>query len=330
MADVFISYAREDRVKAEHIASGLAAIGLEAFWDGDIPPGQTWSDYIEGKLSQCKAVIVLWSEHSTKSQWVREEARMGREHAKLIPVMLDASTPPFGFGEVQAADLSRWSGDYTQPEWKRFAQAVHVAARGAAPVAHAQPQTEARPQAEAPAPQPQAPFAAQPAWQAATSSGWRGQQQAQLSAIAQFTPWIYVQKCLRMYVDGRGRARRAEYWWWALFYVVVMVIAAGLDRAVGGTDFDGAPLYPLISGAAWLALIAPGVSVTARRLHDINLNGWLAAAIIGGAVLGALLSMEIAIVGELVTLAALIAAIAVGVVPSAAGPNQYGPNPKAA
>src|SRR6476646_4713477 len=100
MADVFISYAREDRPRAEQVARGLAAVGLESFWDTDIPPGQTWADYIEGKLSQCKAVIVLWSEHSTKSQWVREEARMGRDKCVLIPVMIDASTPPFGFGEL--------------------------------------------------------------------------------------------------------------------------------------------------------------------------------------------------------------------------------------
>lgn len=141
MADVFISYSREDRSKAGHIASGLAAMGLDAFWDTEIPPGQTWADYIEGKLSACKAVIVLWSEHSIKSQWVREEARMGREQSKLIPVILDGAQPPFGFGEVQAADLSNWSGDYTQAEWKRFAQAVNAAVRGAATAVQPQTQT---------------------------------------------------------------------------------------------------------------------------------------------------------------------------------------------
>ena len=90
MADVFISYSREDRPRAEQVARGLGAVGLDAFWDTDVPPGQTWADYIEGKLSQCKAVVVLWSEHSTKSQWVHEEARMGRDKSKLIPAMLQS------------------------------------------------------------------------------------------------------------------------------------------------------------------------------------------------------------------------------------------------
>ncbi|MGH6951021.1 MAG: TIR domain-containing protein [Vitreimonas sp.] len=318
MADVFISYAREDRIKAEHIAHGLAALGLECFWDGDIPPGQTWSDYIEGKLSQCRAVIVLWSEHSTKSQWVREEARMGREKAKLIPVMLDGAQPPFGFGEVQAADLSRWNGDYAQPEWKRFAQAAHLATRG-----------DAAPSQAAFAPPPPS----QPAWQASatpSSSGWRGQQQAQLNAIAQFAPLTYVQKCLRLYADGGGRARRSEYWWWALFYVVAIMLAMSLDMLVGGRTYDGAPVNPIITGAVWLALLAPGVSVTARRLHDIGLSGWFAAAIVGVTVLGMALSTEVPLLGELASLAAFIATVAVGAMPSASGANAYGPNPKAA
>jgi len=111
MHDVFISYAREDRPRAEQVARGLTALGLDPFWDTDIPPGQSWADYIESKLTNCRAVVVLWSEHSTKSQWVREEARMGRDKSKLIPARLDASAAPFGFGEVQAADLSTWRGE---------------------------------------------------------------------------------------------------------------------------------------------------------------------------------------------------------------------------
>src|ERR1700755_1500395 len=111
MAEVFISYAREDRARAEQVANALAANGIQAFWDTEIPPGQTWADFIENKLTQCKALIVLWSEHSTKSQWVREEARMGKETRKLIPAMLDHTPAPFGFGELQGADLWAWHGD---------------------------------------------------------------------------------------------------------------------------------------------------------------------------------------------------------------------------
>lgn len=154
MADVFLSYAREDRARAEQVAQGLQAAGVEVFWDSEIPPGQTWADYIESKLTQCKALIVLWSEHSTKSQWVREEARMGRDKGVLIPAMIDASQAPFGFGEVQAANLANWTGDSNHPDWRRFVEAVRSAANrtGPAASARAQPAMSAPPRAHASAP----------------------------------------------------------------------------------------------------------------------------------------------------------------------------------
>lgn len=293
MADVFIAYAREDTGKAAHIAQGLAALGVDAFWDKEIPPGQTWADYLEGKLAVCKAVIVLWSEHSTKSQWVREEARMGREKSKLIPVLLDAAQPPFGFGEVQAADLSRWSGDFAQPEWARFAQAVQAAV-GAAPGASPQP-AGAGWQAQ-PAPQPAA------AWSNPGAS----------SAAAQLSPFGYIRKCLRLYADGKGRARRAEFGWFYLFAFCVGFVAAILDTMLFGIDpYTGVANTYVLTLIAGVALIAPTIAAASRRAHDFGQSGWLAA-------LGV-----IPYLGGLVLLAFVF-------IPGQPGPNQHGPDPKAA
>jgi len=150
MADVFLSYAREDAARAEQIARGLENAGLDVFWDNEIPPGQTWADYIEQKLAQCKALIVLWSAHSVGSQWVREEARLGRDKSVLIPVMIDSVQPPFGFGEVQAANLSNWNGAPDDPNWRRFVDAVSNFAKGAAP----RPSAQAMPTPPRTAPQP--------------------------------------------------------------------------------------------------------------------------------------------------------------------------------
>lgn len=154
MADVFISYAREDRARAEQIARGLEAQGYDVFWDNEIPPGQTWADYTEAKLTQSKVTVVLWTASSVASQWVREEARMGRDKGVLIPVMIDASQPPFGFGEVQAANLANWNGEADNPNWRRFIDAVMRVT-----------QAEPRPVAPPPAPQPQ-PAPQQPPQQA--------------------------------------------------------------------------------------------------------------------------------------------------------------------
>ncbi|MBI1250855.1 MAG: TIR domain-containing protein [Alphaproteobacteria bacterium] len=161
MADLFISYAREDKPRADLVARGLMEQGLDVFWDSEIPPGQTWADYIEEKLSNCAAVVVLWSANSTKSHWVREEARMGRERGKLIPAALDNSPPPFGFAEVQSADLSGWTGQPNHPDWERFIAAVKGAvARGGASPRPATGAAAPRPHTSTPPPQPQ------PAWSA--------------------------------------------------------------------------------------------------------------------------------------------------------------------
>lgn len=310
MADIFISYAREDRAFAERIARGLGALGLEVFWDTEIPPGQTWADYIEGKLTQCRAVIVLWSQHSTKSQWVREEARMGREKAKLIPVLLDGSPAPFGFGEVQAADLSAWTGDTNHADWVRFSRAAYATARGA----------------DAPAPQPQ------PQPQAAAAGAWRDPRPSIAPANAgpaNLSPIGYVLKCLRLYFDGRGRARRSEYWWWTLGVFLASIVAYVIDVGLFGfNSYTSQPNTQAVSTILSLAVLAPGISVAARRFHDVGLNGWLVGAFFLVLFVGAGVSAVMPPLGGLIILAAVIAMLVILVLPSKQGSNRYGPNPK--
>ncbi|GAN00401.1 hypothetical protein U91I_04067 [alpha proteobacterium U9-1i] len=305
MADVFISYAREDRTRADQIARGLQAMGLECFWDTEIPPGQTWADYIEGKLAACKAVIVLWSAHSTGSQWVREEARMGRDKGKLIPALLDASPAPFGFGEVQAANLANWNGQTNHPDWVRFSNAVDHAVRGP----NAAPRT---------APPPQPSFTAA-----------MGAMTASASPAEENTPIGYIKKCLRLYVNGKGRARRSEYWWWTLFVVGVSVVATIIDIAVSGfNSYTSQPNSPIFSTIVALAVLCPGLSVMSRRFHDVGLSGWLVAAVFAGLFVGGVLAPIQPALGGIVTLAAAGFGFVVALLPSKPGDNQYGPNPK--
>jgi uncharacterized membrane protein YhaH (DUF805 family) len=205
---------------------------------------------------------------------------------------------------------------------------VYAAARGSASPQPAAPQPAA--------PQPQAAWTQPPP--AATSSGWRGQSAAsdQHSAIE------YIKKCLRLYFDGRGRARRSEYWWWVAFVVGVWVVAAAIDYSFGVNPYTQQPNSQLISRLAGLALLAPGVSVTARRFHDVGLSGWLVAAFFGAYVLASFLAgagMAMALTSGDATLVALAALVVVGagvtqlviaLIPSKPGENQYGPNPKGA
>jgi uncharacterized membrane protein YhaH (DUF805 family) len=91
----------------------------------------------------------------------------------------------------------------------------------------------------------------------------------------------------RRYAEFEGRSDRKEFWYYVLFYVIVSAILSVLDQTFFGgsmfyrdgligngygnwsVDTDG-PLVSIFS----LASLIPTISVSVRRLHDINKSGW--------------------------------------------------------
>ena len=69
------------------------------------------------------------------------------------------------------------------------------------------------------------------------------------------------------YTKFDGRAARPAYWWWFLFAILVGIGAEHHRR-------DSSATFGVVSGLAGLALLLPGLSVSIRRLHDINRSGW--------------------------------------------------------
>ncbi|MEM6411483.1 MAG: toll/interleukin-1 receptor domain-containing protein, partial [Pseudomonadota bacterium] len=67
MADIFLSYSRADRPKAQQIAESLEAEGFSVWWDKVLRAGQTYDEVTEGMLRDSRVVVVLWSEVSVKS-----------------------------------------------------------------------------------------------------------------------------------------------------------------------------------------------------------------------------------------------------------------------
>ncbi|HEX9985842.1 MAG TPA: toll/interleukin-1 receptor domain-containing protein [Thermoanaerobaculia bacterium] len=109
MADVFLSYASEDRETAARFAAVLAQRGFSVWWDRDIAPGRPFADVLEEELQQAKCVVVLWSNAARTSHWVFGEADEGLRRGVLVPVRLDATVPiPLQFRRIQMADLCRW------------------------------------------------------------------------------------------------------------------------------------------------------------------------------------------------------------------------------
>lgn len=116
MADVFISYASEDRNRVRRLADALQQRGFNVWWDRSLAAGQDYAAIIERELKAAKAVIVVWTQASAISTFVRDEAARARDDGRLVPVMLDRVDLPLGFGAFRAEDFTTWNGDANAPQ----------------------------------------------------------------------------------------------------------------------------------------------------------------------------------------------------------------------
>ena len=110
MASLFLSYVRKDAARARALASLLEMAGHSVWWDRHIKGGAQYAQEIEAALKAAEKVIVLWSAGSVGSPWVRDEAAAGRDTGRLVPVSLDGTQAPLGFGQYQTVDFSSWRG----------------------------------------------------------------------------------------------------------------------------------------------------------------------------------------------------------------------------
>lgn len=120
MADIFISYKKEDRKVTEALAAALEAEGLSVWWDNALNPKSAWDAMIEQEIAAARKVLVLWSPRAVKSDWVRSEAHYAQDHGKLVPVKIEDCTLPLAFMLRQAVDLSDHKFDAANPEWQRL------------------------------------------------------------------------------------------------------------------------------------------------------------------------------------------------------------------
>jgi WD40 repeat protein len=117
MADVFLSYANDDRDCAKMLAGAVEQHGWSVWWDRKIPLGTSWDRVIEEQVDAARCIVVLWSKESIASDWVKTEAREGKARGILVPVLIDGVKIPLEFRHMQAANLAAWragepSGDF--------------------------------------------------------------------------------------------------------------------------------------------------------------------------------------------------------------------------
>ena len=121
---VFVSYSRADREQALPIIAALEQAGFSVWWDGLLEGGERFAKTTAAALDGAKAVVVLWSKTSVGSHWVHDEATRGRENRRLVPLSIDGSEPPLGFGQFQCIDVSNSLRKPDGPEMQAVVRAV--------------------------------------------------------------------------------------------------------------------------------------------------------------------------------------------------------------
>ena len=71
------------------LARTFEAEGLKVWWDRTIPAGQNFDQVIEKALSESRLVVVLWSDESVASRWVRNEAEEAAAQNILVPILIE-------------------------------------------------------------------------------------------------------------------------------------------------------------------------------------------------------------------------------------------------
>ena len=107
-AEVFISYASEDRLRILDLVERLRGAGVSVWIDQMGIEGATmWSQEIVEAIDGCKVLILAISQRSTESENVVKELALASERRKkILPVCLDSSGIPKSM-EYQLAGIQR-------------------------------------------------------------------------------------------------------------------------------------------------------------------------------------------------------------------------------
>jgi hypothetical protein len=109
-ADVFLSYSSKDGAEIESLADELGSKHISVWYDRGLIAGQPYRDVLRQRIETVKAVVVLWTESSVRSKWVRAEANLANDHDKLIGLLdpgLDVKRIPMPFGEAHMVPLGK-------------------------------------------------------------------------------------------------------------------------------------------------------------------------------------------------------------------------------
>jgi hypothetical protein len=115
MTDIFLSYSNIDKEIFKAVSSGLCKAGYEVWSDTNLKIGEFYSDKIQEKLLSAKVVLVIWTEYSKSSTWVKAEAVEAIKTQRLLQItFVPAADIPFPMRAFQAGDFTAWKLDHNE------------------------------------------------------------------------------------------------------------------------------------------------------------------------------------------------------------------------
>jgi hypothetical protein len=118
MADVFISYRRQDLAEAERLSRELAAAGHKVWHDEwQIGIGDSIVAEVQKGLECSTYLVLCYSSSGVMSPWMTREwmSALARQleghHVKILPARLTGGDPPVILQDIKYADLVLdWNG----------------------------------------------------------------------------------------------------------------------------------------------------------------------------------------------------------------------------
>ena len=126
MADIFVSYSRQDKTLVAPLVALLEAEGWSVWWDPEITPGEEFDSQITRELEAARSLVVVWTPNSVDSRWVRGEARDAADRGILFPVRFKGARLPIDFRAVHTTDFDQWAGDAQGTAFRGLCKAIEA------------------------------------------------------------------------------------------------------------------------------------------------------------------------------------------------------------
>jgi uncharacterized membrane protein YhaH (DUF805 family) len=88
-----------------------------------------------------------------------------------------------------------------------------------------------------------------------------------------------IKTSFRKYFDFSSRSSRSEYWFFSLFVFLISIAGYFIEYIIiGDALFEKLLAEPPVKTYSeiiiTLAILTPSISLSVRRLHDVNRSGW--------------------------------------------------------